>query len=46
MLSAHILSASSSNFAPHESAGPAFDVGDVQRTPGRLKEFSAGITAV
>jgi alkanesulfonate monooxygenase SsuD/methylene tetrahydromethanopterin reductase-like flavin-dependent oxidoreductase (luciferase family) len=30
-----------SNFAPHESAGSAFDVGDVQRKLGRLKEFCA-----
>jgi alkanesulfonate monooxygenase SsuD/methylene tetrahydromethanopterin reductase-like flavin-dependent oxidoreductase (luciferase family) len=32
-----------SNFAPHESAGSAFDVGDVQRKLGRLKEFCAEI---
>jgi alkanesulfonate monooxygenase SsuD/methylene tetrahydromethanopterin reductase-like flavin-dependent oxidoreductase (luciferase family) len=32
-----------SNFAPHESAGSAFDVGDVERKLGRLKEFCAEI---
>jgi alkanesulfonate monooxygenase SsuD/methylene tetrahydromethanopterin reductase-like flavin-dependent oxidoreductase (luciferase family) len=32
-----------SNFAPHESAGSAFDVGDVQRKLGRLQEFCAEI---
>jgi alkanesulfonate monooxygenase SsuD/methylene tetrahydromethanopterin reductase-like flavin-dependent oxidoreductase (luciferase family) len=32
-----------SNFAPHESAGSAFDVGDVGRKLGRLKEFCAEI---
>lgn len=32
-----------SNFAPHESAGSAFDVGDVQRKLARLREFCAGI---
>jgi alkanesulfonate monooxygenase SsuD/methylene tetrahydromethanopterin reductase-like flavin-dependent oxidoreductase (luciferase family) len=30
-----------SNFAPHESAGSAFDVGDVRRKLGRLREFCA-----
>jgi hypothetical protein len=30
-----------SNFAPHESAGSAFDVGDVDRKLGRLSEFCA-----
>ncbi|HEY2269070.1 MAG TPA: LLM class flavin-dependent oxidoreductase [Streptosporangiaceae bacterium] len=30
-----------SNFAPHESAGSAFDVGDVQRKLGRLEQFCA-----
>jgi alkanesulfonate monooxygenase SsuD/methylene tetrahydromethanopterin reductase-like flavin-dependent oxidoreductase (luciferase family) len=32
-----------SNFAPHESAGSAFDVGDVQRKLVRLREFCAEI---
>jgi alkanesulfonate monooxygenase SsuD/methylene tetrahydromethanopterin reductase-like flavin-dependent oxidoreductase (luciferase family) len=32
-----------SNFAPHESAGSAFDVGDVERKLGRLKEFCAEV---
>jgi alkanesulfonate monooxygenase SsuD/methylene tetrahydromethanopterin reductase-like flavin-dependent oxidoreductase (luciferase family) len=32
-----------SNFAPHQSAGSAFDVGDVERKLGRLKEFCAEI---
>jgi hypothetical protein len=41
MLSAHILLMSLPDFAPHESAGPASGAGDVQRTPGRLKEFPA-----
>ena len=30
-----------SNFAPHESAGSAFDVSDVQRKLGRLKSSAA-----
>jgi alkanesulfonate monooxygenase SsuD/methylene tetrahydromethanopterin reductase-like flavin-dependent oxidoreductase (luciferase family) len=32
-----------SNFAPHESAGSAFEVGDVQRKLARLSEFCAEI---
>jgi alkanesulfonate monooxygenase SsuD/methylene tetrahydromethanopterin reductase-like flavin-dependent oxidoreductase (luciferase family) len=32
-----------SNFAPHESAGSAFEVGDVQRKLARLREFCAEI---
>jgi alkanesulfonate monooxygenase SsuD/methylene tetrahydromethanopterin reductase-like flavin-dependent oxidoreductase (luciferase family) len=32
-----------SNFAPHESAGSAFDVGDVRRKLGRLKEYCSEI---
>jgi len=32
-----------SNFAPHESAGSAFDVNDVQRKLGRLREYCSEI---
>jgi alkanesulfonate monooxygenase SsuD/methylene tetrahydromethanopterin reductase-like flavin-dependent oxidoreductase (luciferase family) len=32
-----------SNFAPHESAGSAFDVNDVQRKLGRLREYCSEV---